>query len=139
MVAPRPPEPTGRPVIIGVQMSMAASAQNPSRDDFESLLNESFETRGMIEGRVIAATVLAIEHDFVVVDIGLKTEGRIPLREFLIDDGAGQPKPGDIVEVYLDRIENALGDAVVSREKARREEAWTRLEKSFAAQEAVNG
>ena len=78
----------------------------------------------------------AIEHDFVVVDIGLKTEGRIPLREFLIDDGAGAPKVGDIVEVYLDRIENALGDAVVSREKARREEAWTRLEKSFAAQES---
>ncbi|WP_395647274.1 30S ribosomal protein S1 [Terricaulis sp.] len=118
---------------------MAAAAQNPSRDDFAALLNESFETRGMVEGRVIAATVLAVEHDFVVVDIGLKTEGRIPLREFLVDDGAGQPKAGDIVEVYLDRIENALGDAVVSREKARREEAWTRLEKSFAAQEAVQG
>jgi small subunit ribosomal protein S1 len=121
---------------------MATQAQNtlnPSRDDFASLLDESFTSRGMIEGRVIPATVVAIEHDFVVVDIGLKTEGRIPLREFLVDDGAGQPKAGDIVEVYLDRIENALGDAVVSREKARREEAWTRLEKSFAAQEAVNG
>ncbi|HET9232420.1 MAG TPA: 30S ribosomal protein S1 [Vitreimonas sp.] len=121
---------------------MAAPAQNsltPSRDDFAALLDESLGRRGMVEGRVIPATVVAVEHDFVVVDIGLKTEGRIPLREFLIDDGAGQPKAGDIVEVYLDRIENALGDAVVSREKARREEAWTRLEKSFAAQEAVNG
>ena len=121
---------------------MAASAQNqstPTRDDFAALLDESLGKRGMIEGRVIPATVVALEHDFVVVDIGLKTEGRIPLREFLVDDGAGQPKAGDIVEVYLDRIENALGDAVVSREKARREEAWTRLEKSFAAQEAVNG
>jgi small subunit ribosomal protein S1 len=111
----------------------------PSRDDFASLLNESLGAKGMVEGRVIPATVVAVEHDFVVVDIGLKTEGRIPLREFLIDDGAGAPKTGDIVEVYLDRIENALGDAVVSREKARREEAWTRLEKSFAATEAVNG
>jgi len=121
---------------------MAAPAQNqstPSRDDFAALLDESLGKRGMVEGRVIPATVVAIEHDFVVVDIGLKTEGRIPIREFLVDDGAGQPKPGDIVEVYLDRIENALGDAVVSREKARREEAWTRLEKSFAAQESVNG
>ncbi len=118
---------------------MAASSLNPTRDDFESLLNESLGARGMVEGRVIAATVTAIEHDFVVVDIGLKTEGRIPIREFLVDDGAGQPKAGDIVEVYLDRIENALGDAVVSREKARREEAWTRLEKSFAAGDAVNG
>ena len=119
--------------------SQAQTTLNPTRDDFASLLDESFTSRGMIEGRVIPATVVAIEHDFVVVDIGLKTEGRVPLREFLVDDGAGQPKPGDIVEVYLDRIENALGDAVVSREKARREEAWTRLEKSFAAQEAVNG
>jgi len=118
---------------------MAQAQMNPTRDDFASLLNESFESRGMVEGRVIPATVVAVEHDFVVVDIGLKTEGRIPLREFLVDDGAGQPKAGDIVEVYLDRIENALGDAVVSREKARREEAWTRLEKNFAAQEAVNG
>jgi small subunit ribosomal protein S1 len=111
----------------------------PTRDDFAALLDESLGSKGMVEGRVIPAHVVAVEHDFVVVDIGLKTEGRIPLREFLVDDGAGQPKPGDIVEVYLDRIENALGDAVVSREKARREEAWTRLEKSFAAQDAVNG
>jgi small subunit ribosomal protein S1 len=122
---------------------MASQTQNPSmnptRDDFAALLDQSLGSKGMIEGRVMPATVVAIEHDFVVVDIGLKTEGRIPLREFLVDDGAGAPKVGDIVEVYLDRIENALGDAVVSREKARREEAWTRLEKSFAAQEAVNG
>ncbi|MBI3438677.1 MAG: 30S ribosomal protein S1 [Proteobacteria bacterium] len=122
---------------------MAAQAQSqsmtPSRDDFAALLDQSFETRGMIEGKVIPATVVAIENDFVVVDIGLKTEGRIPVREFYTDDNAPLPKPGEIVEVYLDRIENALGDAVVSREKARREEAWTRLEKNFAAQEAVNG
>ena len=115
------------------------SSLNPTRDDFAALLDQSLGSKGMIEGRVMPATVVAIEHDFVVVDIGLKTEGRIPLREFLVDDGAGQPKPGDIVEVYLDRIENALGDAVISREKARREEAWPRLEKLFAAQEAVNG
>ncbi len=130
-------------VIVGVEIRMATQAPNPSlnptRDDFSAMLDQSLGSKGMIEGRVMPATVVAIEHDFVVVDIGLKTEGRIPLREFLVDDGAGAPKVGDIVEVYLDRIENALGDAVVSREKARREEAWTRLEKSFAAQEAVNG
>jgi small subunit ribosomal protein S1 len=115
------------------------SSLNPTRDDFAALLDQSFETRGMVEGRVIPATVIAIEHDFVIVDIGLKTEGRIPIREFITDDGAGAPKAGDIVEVYLDRIENALGDAVVSREKARREEAWARLEKKFAATETVMG
>jgi small subunit ribosomal protein S1 len=115
------------------------SSLNPTRDDFAALLDQSFESRGMVEGRVIPATVVAIEHDFVIVDIGLKTEGRIPIREFITDDGAGAPKAGDIVEVYLDRIENALGDAVVSREKARREEAWARLEKKFAAAETVMG
>ncbi len=117
----------------------STESMNPTRDDFAALLDQSLTTRGMIEGRVIPATVVALENDFVVVDIGLKTEGRIPIREFITDDGAGAPKVGDIVEVYLDRIENALGDAVVSREKARREEAWTRLEKNFAAGEAVMG
>ncbi|MDX2236694.1 MAG: 30S ribosomal protein S1 [Hyphomonadaceae bacterium] len=117
----------------------SALALNPSRDDFASLLDESLGARGMMEGRVIPATVVALEHDFVVVDLGLKTEGRIPLREFITEENTAAPKVGDIVEVYLDRIENALGDAVVSREKARREEAWTRLEKNFAAGDAVMG
>jgi small subunit ribosomal protein S1 len=103
------------------------------------MLDESLTGRGIVEGRVVPATVVAIEHDFVVVDLGLKTEGRIPLREFTVDSENEAPKVGEIVEVYLDRIENALGDAVVSREKARREEAWTRLEKNFAKQEPVMG
>jgi small subunit ribosomal protein S1 len=112
---------------------------NPTTQDFAAMLEESLVGRGMIEGRVVPATVTAVENDFVVVDVGLKTEGRIPLREFLADDGTPAPKAGEIVEVYLDRIENALGEAVISREKARREEAWTRLEKNFAAQEPVMG
>lgn len=62
------------------------SSLNPTRDDFAALLDQSLGSKGMIEGRVMPATVVAIEHDFVVVDIGLKTEGRIPLREFLVDD-----------------------------------------------------
>jgi small subunit ribosomal protein S1 len=115
------------------------SVKSPSRDDFAALLDESFTGRGIQEGKVVPATVVAIEHDFVVVDLGLKTEGRIPVREFIVDSDNEAPAPGQIVEVYLDRIENALGDAVVSREKARREEAWTRLEKSFAKQEPVMG
>ena len=117
---------------------MSMQTLTPSRDDFAALLDESYVTRAMIEGRVIPATVVAIENDFVVVDVGLKTEGRIPIREFY-GDANENPQPGAIVEVYLDRIENALGDAVVSREKAKREEAWTRLEKNFAAGEAVQG
>ncbi|MBI1251564.1 MAG: 30S ribosomal protein S1 [Alphaproteobacteria bacterium] len=117
----------------------AATALNPSRDDFASLLEESITSRGLVEGKVVPATVVGVEHDFVVVDLGLKTEGRIPLREFITEESADPPKTGEIVEVYLDRIENALGDAVVSREKARREEAWTRLEKHFSAGDAVMG
>jgi small subunit ribosomal protein S1 len=116
---------------------MTDTVLNPTTADFAAMFDESVERRQMVEGRVIAATVVAIENDFVIVDIGLKTEGRIPLREFGLDGAA--VKAGDIVEVYLDRIENALGDAVVSREKARREEAWARLEKSFVAGETVMG
>ena len=119
---------------------MNTQALNPTRQDFAALLETSLAGRGMIEGRVVPATVVAIDHDIVVVDVGLKTEGRIPMREFQVEEEFGKlPKVGDIIEVYLDRIENALGDAVISREKARREEAWTRLEKSFAATEPVNG
>ncbi len=117
---------------------MSETLLNPSRDDFMALLEESFGARGgLTEGKVISATVVNIENDFVLVDIGLKTEGRIPVREFGVEGAT--LKAGDTVEVYLDRIENALGEAVVSREKARREEAWTRLEKIFATGEPVDG
>ena len=120
-------------------MSLQSVEKSPSRDDFAAMLDDSLTGRGIVEGRVVPATITAIEKDMVVVDLGLKTEGRIPIREFMNDDGPEPLVVGQIVEVYLDRIENALGDAVVSREKARREEAWTRLEKSFAKQEAVMG
>jgi small subunit ribosomal protein S1 len=110
---------------------------NPSTDDFASMFESSAAAAAMQEGQVVPATVIRIENDAVLVDIGLKTEGRIPVREFSMEDD--QPKPGDIVDVYLDRIENALGDAVLSRDKARREERWIKLEKSFNANEPVKG
>src|SRR5690606_36370478 len=78
-----------------------------------------------------------VEKDFVIVDVGLKAEGRIPTREFGVGDET--PKKGDTVEVYLERVENALGEAVISREKAKREEAWTRLEVVFADGQSVMG
>jgi small subunit ribosomal protein S1 len=120
-----------------LQTHMNKPMLNPSRDDFAAMLEASPVGRGQIEGKVITARVVGIEHDFVVVDIGLKTEGRIPLREFMLDDV--QPVAGADVDIYLDRVENALGDAVVSRERARREEAWTRLEKVFEQGELVDG
>jgi small subunit ribosomal protein S1 len=115
----------------------AVDMHHPSTDDFAALLEESFAGSNMIEGRVVQAHVTAVAGDFITVDVGLKTEGRIPSREFGQDDK--QPEVGDTVEVYLERIENALGDAVLSRDKARREEAWTRLERLADKKETVKG
>ena len=89
---------------------------------------------------MVQGMVVAIEKDFAIIDVGLKTEGRIPVKEFGVDDD-GKPtlKVGDTVEVFLERVENALGEAVISRDKARREEAWTRLEGVYAKNEPVMG
>ncbi|MDI6625337.1 MAG: 30S ribosomal protein S1 [Brevundimonas sp.] len=112
---------------------------SPSRDDFAALLDETLQGRDLGEGQVVHGRVVGIEKDILIIDVGLKTEGRIPAREFGIGEGAVIPKLGDNVEVYLERVENALGEAVISRDKARREEAWTRLEVVFADGQPVNG
>ncbi|KQY80521.1 30S ribosomal protein S1 [Brevundimonas sp. Root1423] len=112
---------------------------SPSRDDFAALLDETLQGRDLGEGQVVHGRVVGIEKDILIIDVGLKTEGRIPAREFGIGEGAVIPKVGDNVEVYLERVENALGEAVISRDKARREEAWTRLEVVFAEGQPVNG
>ena len=112
---------------------------NPTRDDFSALLDEQLQGRDLGEGQVVHGRVVGIEKDILIIDVGLKTEGRIPAREFGIGEGAVIPKVGDNVEVYLERVENALGEAVISRDKARREEAWTRLEVVFAEGVPVNG
>ncbi|HHN67764.1 MAG TPA: 30S ribosomal protein S1 [Thermopetrobacter sp.] len=109
----------------------------PTREDFAKLLEDSYLAAMPVEGTVVKGKVLAIENDHAVIDVGLKTEGRVPIKEFA---SAGEEiDVGDEVEVYLERIENALNEAVLSREKARREEAWKRLEKSFEAGETVTG
>jgi small subunit ribosomal protein S1 len=112
---------------------------NAGREDFAALLAESFGSNDAMEGSVIKGTVVAIEKDMAVVDVGLKTEGRIALKEFANPDKTNTLKIGDIVEVYLERIENALGEAVISRDKARREESWVKLEQAFEKQEKVDG
>jgi small subunit ribosomal protein S1 len=118
---------------------MPATATQPTREDFAALLEESFGRVDMQEGSVVKGKVVAIEKDIAVIDIGLKTEGRVPLKEFAGPGRDAALKIGDEVEVYLDRIENALGEAVLSRDKARREESWVRLEKAFQANEKVHG
>jgi small subunit ribosomal protein S1 len=112
---------------------------NPSRDDFAALLDEAMGGRDFVEGSVVKGLVVGIEKDFAIVDVGLKTEGRVPLKEFGVGEDAKPINVGDTVEVYLERVENAMGEAVISREKARREEAWTRLEGVFAENQPVNG
>src|SRR5712671_4022286 len=107
---------------------------------FAALLDESLGGSTSFEGSVVKGTVIRIANDFVTIDVGLKSEGRVALREFS-NGGMGAPevKEGDVVDIFVDRMENKEGEAVLSRDKARREEAWTQLEKAFNDQERVKG
>ena len=108
-------------------------------EEFEALLNESFDIDTPDEGSVVKGKVIAIESGQAIIDVGYKMEGRIDLKEFANPGQAPEIEVGDTVEVFLDRVENQRGEAVISREKARREEAWDRLEKAHASEERVNG
>src|SRR5215475_12120403 len=119
-------------------MAVAQQVQS-NKESFAALLDESLGTASGLEGTVVKGRVLAVENDTVLIDVGLKSEGRVPLREFAAPGRQAEIKPGDTVEVYLERMEDKNGEAQLSREKARREEAWTLLEKSFQANERVNG
>ena len=115
------------------------SAANSMKEDFASLLEESFSKVDLAEGYVTKGIITGIEKDMAIVDVGLKVEGRIALKEFGARAKDGTLKVGDEVEVYVERIENAMGEAVLSREKARREESWVKLEVKFNAGERVEG
>jgi len=114
-------------------------AQSPSRDDFAALLDESFGGQSNLEGRVITGTVISIENDVAIIDCGLKSEGRVPLHEFAPPGQQADLEVGGQVEVYLERMENAMGEAVISRERARREEAWDKLEAASGEGGHVDG
>ncbi|MEM9900786.1 MAG: 30S ribosomal protein S1 [Pseudomonadota bacterium] len=115
---------------------MSATA---SMEEFEALLNESLEIDTPAEGSVVKGRVIAIEAGQAIIDVGYKMEGRVELKEFANPGEAPEIEVGDEVEVYLDRVENARGEASISREKARREAAWDRLEKAYADEERVEG
>tara|TARA_R110000772_G_scaffold52955_8_gene121284 strand:- start:277 stop:1980 length:1704 start_codon:yes stop_codon:yes gene_type:complete len=117
-----------------------ASTAFPSRDDFAALLNESIggEDQGF-EGRVVKGTVVGIENDMAVIDVGLKSEGRVALREFAAPGQKAELNIGDEVEVYVDRIENVNGEAMLSRDRARREASWDKLEKEYDEGNRVDG
>ncbi|MEM6479708.1 MAG: S1 RNA-binding domain-containing protein, partial [Pseudomonadota bacterium] len=112
---------------------------NASMEEFEALLNESFEIDTPTEGSVVKGKVIAIEAGQAIIDVGYKMEGRVELKEFAEPGEAPSVEVGQEVEVYLRAAENARGEAVISREMARREEAWDRLEKAYAAEDRVEG
>lgn len=122
-----------------MSITETAKDMSPSIDDFKAMLDATLAEDTSYEGQVVRGRVVGVEKDLAIIDVGLKMEGRVPLKEFSLP---GQPMTinvGDEVEVYLERIENALGEAVLSRDKARREESWVRLEKQFEAAEKVEG
>jgi small subunit ribosomal protein S1 len=121
-----------------------ASTANPTRADFEALLNEQLGGAGEdgFEGRVVKGTVTAIENGMAVIDVGLKSEGRVSLKEFERggeEEGTHGLSVGSEVEVFVDRVENADGEAMLSRDRARREAAWDKLESEFGEGKRVDG
>jgi small subunit ribosomal protein S1 len=137
----RPADPTAWPEkCYEWNIHTMATTMNPTRDDFAALLNESLggENEGF-EGRVVKGFVTAIENDFAMIDVGLKSEGRVALREFSMPGQPANISVGDEVEVYVDRIENVNGEAMLSRDRARREAAWDILETEFSKSSRVDG
>ena len=110
-----------------------------NNEDFASLLEDSLTEMDGFEGTVQKGVVIAVDHDSVLVDVGLKAEGRVPLKEFGAPGQPAELKIGDVVDVYVERLEDRNGEAVLSRDKARREESWQQLEHAFNGTERVKG
>ncbi len=119
--------------------NLTETQQDNATKEFAKLLEESFELSQINEGKIVKGTVVSIESDIVIIDVGLKTEGRIAINEFVSHDGSHNLEVGSEVDVYLERIENALGDAVLSRDKAKREENWVKLEENQKNNVIVEG
>ena len=117
-----------------------ATEQAPAaKETFSDMLNDFLDDTPRFEGGVVKGTILAIENDAALIDVGLKVEGRVPLKEFAAPGQAAEVKVGDEVEVYIERFETARGEASLSRERARREEAWEKLEQAYKDGERVTG
>ncbi|MCQ8276917.1 30S ribosomal protein S1 [Acetobacteraceae bacterium KSS8] len=119
--------------------SAAVSQDHFGGEDFASLLDESLGRDVGFDGSVVRGTVIRLTDEFAIVDVGLKSEGRVALKEFGVPGTDHEVKPGDVIELYVERYEDRDGAIVLSREKARREEAWTNLEKAFEASQRVQG
>ena len=116
------------------------NANNGKKNEtFADLLEESFAKNLKIEGSVVKGKVVSIENDVALVDVGLKSEGRISMKEFSSYGAKSEIQTGDLVDVFIEKIEGRNGDTVLSREKAKREEAWSILEIAHKKQERVTG
>lgn len=124
---------------MAIETATSGDDAMASDENFIAMLEETFGEGDLSEGSVVKGTVIAIEGDSVLIDVGLKSEGRVGLKEFTSPTGEPTISVGEIIDVYLERMEDRHGEAVLSREKARREEAWTMLEKAFQDNERVNG
>ena len=114
-----------------------STAPVEGKESFAALLEESLQSRDSFEGTVVQGTVVGIDNDFAMIDVGLKSEGRVSLKEFAGPTGQTTLKVGDRVEVFIERLEDKNGEAMLSREKAKREESWVALDQAFQKQERV--
>lgn len=115
------------------------SSDSTVKESFAALLEESMGADSSILGTVVKGTIISVDNDMALIDVGLKAEGRVALKEFAIPGQDLTLNAGDTVEVFVERLEDRNGEAVLSRERAKREEAWTKLEESYAANERVTG
>ncbi len=129
-----------RPIPMAATASLSPSpAREAGAEDFAAMLDQTLGPDAGFEGSVITGRVLRLTDEYAIVDVGLKSEGRVPLKEFAPPGAAPEVKPGDTVELFVERYEDRDGAIVLSREKARREESWTNIEKAFAANQRVTG
>jgi small subunit ribosomal protein S1 len=128
-----------KPFHMANARASAPTSQFSTGENFAALLEESFSSHEPTEGSVLVGTVIALDNDSAVIDVGLKSAGRVSLREFATPGQKSELQVGDKVEVYLERYEDRNGEAMLSREKARREEAWTLLERAFKDNQRVEG
>jgi len=118
---------------------MVNKQETNQAESFADLFAKQIELDDKVEGKVVKGTIISIDKDMINIDVGYKAEGRINIREFTSKEKSSIPKVGDIVEVYLEKVENRNGEAVLSRDKARREESWETLEKASETKEKVTG
>ena len=118
---------------------MSNKQEKTEVESFADLFAEQIKIDEKKEGQVVKGTIISIENDMMIIDVGYKAEGRISIREFAGKGNSKLPVEGDIIDVYLEKVENRNGEAVLSREKARREESWGTLEKASEDKEKVNG